>query len=76
MIFSTPTTPTRERLTRVAGASAWASRLGEVTVSVESAIGSSMPEPVSRRPEIAQNLVELPGPTRPYTHRRFGLGLL
>src|SRR4029077_20154822 len=45
MIFSAPTTPTRERLTRVVGASAWASRVGAGTVSADSAIGSSMAEP-------------------------------
>ena len=41
MIFSTPVTPTRERLTRVAGARACTSgaRLRECGVSSESAIG-------------------------------------
>src|SRR5512139_377873 len=43
MIFSTPTTPTRERLTLVVGAAACASRLGADTVSIESVIDPSMP---------------------------------
>src|SRR5687768_4331102 len=38
MIFSTPVTPTRERLTRVAGADAWASRLPAWTVGIGSFI--------------------------------------
>src|SRR4051795_10580533 len=71
MIFSTPTTPTRERLTRVEGASACASRAGAGIVSVGLAMGSSMPTRISGR-ELPQNWSVF-GPCPPYTPERLWL---
>src|SRR5512135_1161663 len=60
MIFSTPVTPTRDRLTRVAGGSAWASRLGARTVSMGSFIRlRSMPARTGRLRKLTQKWVRI-----------------
>jgi hypothetical protein len=67
MIFSTPTTPTRERLTRVEGASAWASRVGMRMVSGELAIDVKYAYPLPAARKLPEKLVRVPGRSSIYS---------